>query len=158
MNALKYLSPELKFSRLSLRMDTEKHLIYYTEDDPLMARMFERIFKFSGFDVEIASDGEEAITKLETLLRAPSIIILDVMMPKRSGFEVLEHIKKNSQYKDVPIMMLSNLAGKEDADKAKAMGAQEYLIKSQYQPKEIVEKITELIGKKESSETPPPIS
>ena len=126
-------------------MEKEQQLIYYSEDDPLMARMFERIFRFSGFAVEIASDGDEAVSKLEVLSQAPAVIVLDVMMPKRSGFEVLEQIKKHSQYKDVPVIMLSNLAGKEDADRAIQMGAAEYLIKSQYQPKEIVEKVVEII-------------
>jgi CheY-like chemotaxis protein len=126
-------------------METAQRLVYYSEDDPLMARMFERIFRFHGFAVEIASDGEEAIAKLTQLPASPSVIILDVMMPKRSGFEVLEFIKTQSLFKDVPVVMLSNLAGKEDADRAIQLGARSYLIKSQYQPKEIVEKIKEII-------------
>ncbi len=126
-------------------MEATKKLIFFSEDDPLMARMFERIFKLSGFDIVIASDGEEAITRLETLPTSPAIIMLDVMMPKRSGFEVLEHIKQHSKYKDVPVVMLSNLAGKEDADRALALGAVEYLVKSQFEPKEVVAKVETFI-------------
>ena len=87
-----------------------------------------------------------------TLTKPPSIIVLDVMMPKRSGFEVLEHIKNNSPYKDVPVIMLSNLAGKEDAQRALDLGAKEYLIKSQYEPKDIVEKISQIIAAEEQKE------
>lgn len=136
-------------------METAQRLVYYSEDDPLMARMFERIFRFHGFAVEIASDGEEAIAKLTQLPLSPSVIILDVMMPKRSGFEVLEFIKTQSSYKDVPVIMLSNLAGKEDADRAIQLGASSYLIKSQYQPKEIVEKVKEIIAAEETGRIDP---
>ena len=132
-------------------MAKEPHLIYFSEDDPLMSRMFERIFKLSGFDVEIAVDGEEAITKISNLTRPPSIIVLDVMMPKHSGFEVLEYIKKESPYRNVPVVMLSNLAGKEDAEKAIGLGAEEYLIKSQYEPKEVVERLSAIIAKQETA-------
>ena len=128
-------------------METTKKLIFFSEDDPLMARMFERIFKLSGFDIVIASDGEEAITRLETLPVSPTLILLDVMMPKRSGFEVLEHIKLHSKYKAVPVVMLSNLSSKEDAERTLQLGAVEYLVKSQYEPKEVVAKVETIINR-----------
>lgn len=126
-------------------MEKELPLIYFAEDDPFMSRLFERIFRLSGFDVITAKDGEEAITKLEGLPRAPAVILLDVMMPKRSGFEVLEHVKKNSLYKDIPVIMLSNLAGKEDINHAIELGALDYIIKSQQEPKAVVAKIIDVV-------------
>lgn len=126
-------------------MENDLPLIYLAEDDPFMARMFERIFKLSGYRIVIANDGDQAVQKLEALPSAPIVILLDVMMPKRSGFEVLEHIKANSRYRDIPAIMLSNLAGKEDTDRALALGAIGYIIKSQQEPKEVVAKILSLL-------------
>lgn len=120
-------------------------LIYFSEDDPLMTRMFERIFKLGGYTVITSKDGDEAVAHLDGLAEKPAIFVLDVMMPKRSGFEVLECIKKRPEYDGIPVLMLSNLAGKEDAERALQMGAVAYLVKSQYEPKEIVAKISEII-------------
>ena len=119
------------------------HRVLVVDDDRSVRTSTARALELEGYEVEVAVDGLQG---LDTLASAGAeLIVLDVMMPKRSGFEVLEQIKKNSQYKDVPVVMLSNLAGKEDADRAIQMGAAEYLIKSQYQPKEIVEKVVEII-------------
>lgn len=120
--------------------------IFIVEDDPLMSRMYEKAFKLNNFEIEQAFDGEEAIAKLETMSPKPILIVLDVMMPKMSGFDVLKHIKASPDLKTIPVVMLSNLAGQEDAEKALSMGAVLYLVKSQYEPKQIVEKIKEIIA------------
>lgn len=120
--------------------------IFIVEDDPLMSRMYEKAFKLNNFEIEQAFDGEEAIAKLETMSPKPVLIVLDVMMPKMSGFDVLKHIKASPDLKAIPVVMLSNLAGQEDAEKALSMGAVLYLVKSQYEPKQIVEKIKEIIA------------
>jgi DNA-binding response OmpR family regulator len=121
-------------------------LIYFVEDDPLMKRMYERLFHLNNFALETASDGEEAIAKLPTLKQKPALILLDVMMPKLSGFEVLKYIKSDPNFKDIPVAMLTNLSSKEDEKKSLEMGAITYLIKSQYGPKEIVDKVKEVLG------------
>ena len=120
--------------------------IFIVEDDPLMSRMYQKAFKLNNYEIEQAFDGEEAIAKLETMNPKPLIIVLDVMMPKMSGFDVLKHIKASPDLKSIPVVMLSNLAGQEDAEKALSMGAVLYLVKSQYEPKQIVEKIKEIIS------------
>ena len=119
--------------------------VFIAEDDPLMARLYERVFKLEGFEVEIGSDGEEAITKLEMMEKKPTLILLDIMMPKLSGFDVLRHIKTKLNLKNIPVVMLTNLAGQDDAEKALELGAVLYLVKSQYEPKEIVNKVKEII-------------
>ena len=120
--------------------------IFIVEDDPLMSRMYEKAFKLNNFEIAQAFDGEEAIAKLETMSPKPVLIVLDVMMPKMSGFDVLKHIKASPDLKNIPVIMLSNLAGQEDAEKALSMGAVLYLVKSQYEPKQIVDKIKEIIA------------
>ncbi|MEK7581901.1 MAG: response regulator [Patescibacteria group bacterium] len=119
--------------------------IFMAEDDPLMGRMYERAFRASGYELEIALDGEEAISKLEKMESAPTIMLLDVMMPKINGFDVLRKVKQNEKLKSVPVVMLTNLAGQADAEKALSLGAVLYLVKSQYDPKEILNKVKEII-------------
>ena len=132
-------------------MDTEQTqltsgpLVYYAEDDPVMARMFERVFRLNGCRVVLASDGDEAVQKLESLEERPSVIVLDVMMPKKSGFEALSEIKAHSRYCDVPVVMLTNLSEQKDLDKAEALGANGYIVKSALPPNEIVTQIIERI-------------
>ena len=110
-----------------------------------MGRMYERAFKLGGYDLHMAHDGEEALKMLKESDPAPTIAILDVMMPKKSGFEVLREMKADAKLKNVPVILLTNLAGQEDAEKGLSIGAILYLIKSQYSPKQILEKIEEII-------------
>lgn len=116
------------------------------EDDPLMSRFYERTFKLHKYDVELASNGEEAIAKLETMEEKPILILLDLMMPKFSGFDVLRHIKASSDLAHIPVVVLTNLASEEYAQKAIELGAVTYLVKSQYSAKEVADKIGELVS------------
>ncbi len=115
------------------------------EDDPLMSRMYERAFRLSGHKLTMAGDGEEALSVLQKGESKPEIILLDVMMPKISGFDVLKKIKEDLSLKSIPVVLLTNLAGQADAEKGLKLGAVSYLVKSQYSPKQIVEKVTSLI-------------
>ena len=116
------------------------------EDDPLMSRMYERAFRASDYTLEMAFDGEDAVSKLEKMETPPIVILLDVMMPKKNGFDVLRQIKQNEKLKKVPVIMLTNLAGEADAEKALSLGAVLYLVKSQYDPKEVVNKVKEILS------------
>ena len=120
--------------------------IYIVEDDPLMSRMYEKAFRLNGYDVELAFDGEEGLKKLTAMAEKPTIMLLDIMMPKMSGFDVLKALKEDKDLKKLPVIALTNLAGKDDAEKALSLGAVLYLVKSQYDPKEVVEKVKEIIA------------
>ena len=127
-------------------------ILFLAEDDPLMSRMYERAFKTNSFDLVIAFDGEEAITKLKSMSPKPTVIMLDVMMPKKSGFDVLREIKEDGTLKNIPVILLTNLAGEKDAEKGLELGAVLYLVKSQYSPKETVAKVKEIIAGYERKE------
>jgi DNA-binding response OmpR family regulator len=118
--------------------------LFLAEDDPLMSRMYERAFKASSFDLKMAFDGEEAINSLKLIDPKPTIAVLDVMMPKQSGFDVLRFMKSDESLKKIPVILLTNLAGPADAQKGLELGAVSYLIKSEYSPKQIVDKIKEI--------------
>lgn len=117
---------------------------FIAEDDKFMLRLYERVFKLAGHTLEVAEDGEEAVTRLAALNPKPSVIVLDVMMPKLNGFEVLEKIKKDPTLKDIPVAMLTNLSGEEDKKKALALGAKVYLVKSDNEPKHVVDEVIKL--------------
>ena len=121
-------------------------LILIVEDDPLMARMYEKAFKLNGYEVQMAFDGEDGLNKLRAADPKPTIVLLDIMMPKVSGFEVLKTVKQDAVLKGIPIIALTNLAGKEDAEKALELGAVAYLVKSQYDPKQVVDKVKEIVS------------
>jgi len=118
--------------------------LFLAEDDPLMSRMYERAFKANGFDLKISFDGEEAINTLKNIDPKPDIAVVDVMMPKQSGFDVLRFIKSDKGLKHMPVVLLTNLAGEADAKKGLELGALAYLVKSKYSPKEIVDKIKDI--------------
>ena len=118
--------------------------ILVVEDDPLMSRMYQKIFTFEKHEVDVASDGEECLTKVLTF--NPTIILLDVMMPKMNGLQVLEQFKGNPATKAIPVIMLTNLAGQQDAETALSKGAVKYIIKSEHEPKEIANMVQEVVA------------
>jgi DNA-binding response OmpR family regulator len=120
-------------------------ILFIAEDDPLMSRMYERAFRFAGHDLTMAFDGEEAFASLQKMNPKPVLIILDVMMPKMSGFDVLRKLKEDAGLKNIPVILLTNLAGQEDAEKGLELGAVLYLVKSQYSPKQVVQKVEEIV-------------
>ena len=118
-------------------------VLLLVEDDPLMLRMYEKIFKFEGYQVDTAKDGEEGLEKAKT--QKPVVIILDIMMPKMNGLEMLERLKSDSDTKAIPVVVLTNLAGTQEANKAKSLGAAKFIVKSEHEPKEIVSIVKEIL-------------
>lgn len=126
--------------------------ILIVEDDPLMSRMYQKIFTFEKYDVEMAGDGEEGLAKASAV--NPTLILLDVMMPKMNGLEVLEKLKADEATKHIPVVMLTNLAGQQDAETALAKGAVKYIIKSEYEPKEVADMVKEILAGYTRNEIP----
>lgn len=118
--------------------------VLITEDDPLMSRMYQKIFTFEGYEVLMAKDGEEGLEKAK--LEKPTIILLDVMMPKMNGLEMLDKLKLDPATKTIPVIMLTNLAGQKDAEVAMTKGAVKYIVKSEHDPKEIVNMVKEILA------------
>lgn len=117
--------------------------ILIVEDDPLMCRMYQKTFVLEGYTVELAVDGEEGILKAKS---KPDIILMDIMMPKMDGIQALEEIKKDPELKNIPVVMLTNLAESSKAEEAIGKGAVKYIIKSEYDPKQVVELVKEVLG------------
>jgi two-component system alkaline phosphatase synthesis response regulator PhoP len=124
----------------------EQKTILLVEDDQILVKMYQRKFEKEGFKVLSAFDGEEGLNTLKSAQPKPSIILLDVMLPKINGFAVLEKVKKEANFKDIPVILLTNLGGaQEDREKGKNLGAVDYLVKSDLTPNQVVEKVKEYI-------------
>ena len=126
--------------------------ILIVEDDALMSRMYQKAFSFEKYEVEMAADGEEGLEKVRPF--KPTLILLDVMMPKKNGLEVLEELKANEGLKAIPVVMLTNLAGTADAETAMAKGAVKYIVKSEHDPKEVVDIVKEILAGYTRDEVP----
>lgn len=113
------------------------------EDDPILARMYQQAFCFERYDVDVAHDGKEGLQKVAENI--PTVILLDVMMPVMNGFETLEKLKADTRTKNIPVIMLTNLSEQKDAELALANGAVKYIIKGNYNPKQVVEMVKEII-------------
>lgn len=113
--------------------------ILIAEDDKFIANAYRVKLTKEGFDIQIASDGEEVFEMLKTF--EPDIIILDLMMPKKDGFAVLQELRSNQQWENVPILIASNLGQKEDIDKGIKLGATDYIIKSDLSLADLIAKI-----------------
>jgi DNA-binding response OmpR family regulator len=124
--------------------DTPK-TIMVVEDDQYMSRALQDKFGRSGFKVVAAQDGQKAVEVVRK--EKPDIVLLDIMMPKKNGFEILKEIKQDAELQSVPILMLTNLSEESDRKKTFDLGASDYLVKSNTRINEIVEKVKSHIEK-----------
>ena len=120
-------------------MENKKKKILVVEDDKFLLKAYEIKFKQSDFDVILATDGINGFKLAEK--EKPSLIILDLMLPRMNGFEFLKKIKSDEKLKNIPIIVVSNLGQKNDCEKAIKLGAKEFLIKTNYSLEEIIKKI-----------------
>jgi CheY-like chemotaxis protein len=119
--------------------------ILIVEDDPLMSRMYQKIFTFEGYTVDSASNGLEGLEKARNDPK-PVLILMDIMMPKMNGLEALDKLKSDPDTKAIPVIMLTNLAGTRDAENALLKGAVKYIIKSEYEPKQVTDMVKEILA------------
>lgn len=118
-------------------------IILLVEDERSLSGVLGYELKRSNFDVEFAYDGEEALKKLEKI--KPDLILLDLILPKINGFDVLEKIKQDFDTRSIPVIVLSNLGSDDDIKRAIKLGAVDYYVKAQHPLLEIVEKISKFL-------------
>ena len=128
--------------------------ILLVEDDPLMVRMYQRKLLTDGYEVGVAVNGEEGLVKVRSF--GPDVVLLDIMMPKLNGLQVLERMKADPTTAHVPVVILTNLGGsQEDIERGLELGAVAYLVKSAYRPDEVIAKVKEVLeGYTHSREIP----
>ena len=120
--------------------------ILLVEDDPFLSSLLKNRLQKGGFEIILVRDGDEALNSLNDF--APNLILLDIILPKKSGFEVMEEVNKNPQLKNkkTPIIIISNLGQPEDIERGRQLGAIEYFIKAKISIDELIEKIKSFIS------------
>ncbi|KKQ98577.1 MAG: hypothetical protein UT24_C0009G0077 [Candidatus Woesebacteria bacterium GW2011_GWB1_39_12] len=118
--------------------------ILVAEDDKFLANAYRVKLTKASYDVTLVADGEETLAALQK--GKFDLIILDLVMPKKDGFSVLSEMKKNDEWKNIPVIVASNLGQKEDIEKAMGLGAKDYIVKTDFAITGLVAKLQSLIG------------
>lgn len=121
------------------------------EDDESLAHILVQHLTDRGYEVTAAKDGEEGLAKWRSI--HPDIVLLDIVLPKRSGFEVLEEVARDNVISRVPVVIISNSGQPVEIDRAKALGAVDYIIKAHIEPSEVLEKVRVNLPSSSSSKT-----
>jgi len=119
--------------------------ILLVEDDPFLSSLLKNRFQKESFNIILAQDGEEALISLKS--GKPNLILLDIILSKKSGFEVMEEIREDPQLEKIPIIIISNLGQPEDVQRGYELGAIEYFVKAKTSIDDLVEKIKEFLAK-----------
>ncbi len=118
--------------------------VLIVEDDKFIAEALAKKFKENNFDIGHLENGEKVVAEMIT--QKPDIVILDVLLPGKDGFEILKELKKDNKTKDIPVIIVSNLGSKGDLEKARQLGAVDFMIKATVTPADIVEKAQKVIA------------
>ena len=113
--------------------------ILLAEDNEFIQRSYVARLKAAGYEVDTAIDGNIVLELMEKNI--PDIILLDLMMPNKNGFSTLGDIRANEAYKDIPVLVFSNLSQESDKEKVKELGANEFIVKSNVSMKDVIAKI-----------------
>ncbi len=116
-----------------------KHKILLVEDDEALAQMYTMRLQAEDFDIEHVGNGEDALSA--AIKYHPDLILLDAMMPKISGFDVLDILRNTPETANMRIIMLTALSQPKDKERAESLGVDDYLVKSQVVIADVVERI-----------------
>jgi CheY-like chemotaxis protein len=117
--------------------------ILIVEDDELMLRMYQKLLAYVGFEILVAKDGEEGLKLAQQ--EKPTLVVLDIMMPKVNGLDVLRTLKEDPKTKDIPVVLLTNISDDAVLTDAFRLGATGYLIKSQIANSELIDEVKQYV-------------
>ncbi|MDO8503997.1 MAG: response regulator [bacterium] len=127
-------------------MLNERKKILMVEDDIFLRKIYRDKLTRAGFDFVEATNGQEGLNKV--MAEAPDLVFLDLILPKKNGFDVLVEIKRNKATQNIPVVILSNLGQESDIKRGMDLGAKDYLIKADVSLSEVVQKAKEWLIKK----------
>lgn len=122
--------------------------ILIIEDEKILADLLAKRLEEEGYNIFLAPDGEEGLNKIKE--EKPDLILLDIIMPKKGGFEVLEEMQKSPDIKNIPVIVISNSGQPVEISRALELGVKDYLIKTQFDPEEVINKVKRQIGQEQS--------
>ncbi|MFH0951640.1 MAG: response regulator [Patescibacteria group bacterium] len=124
---------------------TDKIKVLIVEDEKMLADMYKTKFEMDGFTAIQALNGQAGLDAAKA--DKPDIILLDIIMPKLDGFVVLQELKKDPKTKNIPVILLTNLGQEDDIKKGKSLGANDYFVKANHSPAEVVAKVKTHLNK-----------
>ena len=127
-------------------MDTKKKILL-VEDDTALAAVYKSRLELEGFEIREVNNGEEALSA--TVEFKPDLILLDAMMPKISGFDVLDILRNTPETTNIRVIMLTALSQPKDKERAESLGVDDYLVKSQVVIGDVVERVKHHLGMNE---------
>jgi DNA-binding response OmpR family regulator len=113
--------------------------ILFIEDEDALQKTFRDVLEKEGYQMISALDGESGLRLAKS--QKPDLILLDLILPKKDGFEVLKELKEDENTREIPVIVLTNLEDIESVEKAIELGATTYLVKAQYSLKEVIQKV-----------------
>lgn len=119
--------------------------ILLIEDEEIMIGLLQKKLTKEGYEISVARDGEEGLKAVREI--KPNLILLDIIMPKMGGFEVMEEMAKDKELKKIPVIIISNSGQPVELDRAQQLGAKDWLVKTEFDPREVVDKVVKQIGK-----------
>ncbi len=135
--------PICVFNKLKTCYMAKKILI--VEDEEILLNLLQKKLGQEGYDVSVARDGEEGLKLIREI--RPDLILLDIVMPKIDGFGVMAEVQRDNELKKIPIVIVSNSGQPVEIDKAQRLGAKDWLIKTNFEPQEVIAKVIKQIGK-----------
>lgn len=124
-------------------MDTKKKILL-VEDDQALANVYKARLEIEGFETQWVGNGEDALAAAQKF--SPDLILLDAMMPKISGFDVLDILRNTEGIRNIHVIMLTALSQPKDKERAKALGVDDYLVKSQVVIGDVIERVRHHLG------------
>ena len=118
--------------------------ILLVEDEEIMIDLLQKKLTKEGYEVSVARDGEAGLKVMKEA--RPDLVLLDIIMPKMGGFEVMEEMGKDKELKEIPVIVISNSGQPVELDRAQRLGAKDWLIKTEFDPQEVVDKVKKQIG------------
>lgn len=118
--------------------------ILFIEDELTLQKTFKDILKKGNYEMISSLDGETGLKIAKS--KKPDLILLDLILPRMHGFEVLKKLKEDPETKEIPVIILTNLEGAKEVEKAIELGANTYLVKTRYRLEEIIDKIKKILG------------
>jgi CheY-like chemotaxis protein len=120
-----------------------KNKILIIEDEEILLNLLQKKLSQEGYEVSVAKDGKEGLEVMKKV--KPDLVLLDIVMPKMGGFEVMEKMFKNEELKKIPVIIISNSGQPVELDKAKKLGAKDCLIKTEIDSQEVIKKVKKQI-------------
>ncbi len=130
----------------------EKPKILVVEDEEILLTALKEELSNGGYEVEGAVDGQDGLDKVKAF--NPDLILLDLVMPKMDGMEMLQRLKGDNELRDIPVVILTNLSDYERISEALSLGAMDYLVKANYKLEDLLDKVKTVVARGRGAQTP----